>query len=410
MPKHTANAWVPRTIEAALSAPPPALQLFPVWLLLGPRQVGKTSVLVRCAGSDRQYVNLDDLAVRARANADPALFARDLRPPLLIDEIQYAPALLSAVKVLADAKPGPGAVWITGSQSFEVMRGVQETLAGRVALLELQGLADEERQPRPATPDDVFASVLRSRFPALHRVDDVDARELYLDGYVRTYLERDVRELLGVQKRREFERFVRLCALRTGQLVNYDDLGRDAGVSATTAKEWLAVLADSFLVMLVPPWHANASKRLVKSHKLYFLDAGLAAWLSGWRTLDQVRYGPQAGALLETHVLAQIVAALRHRAREARVHFWRDRDGREVDFLVETRSGTLPIEVKVGTPSGLAPLARIREPSWRDGLVVSLLQRPGETAACTADWTAISLADLPYWLLGTTASTEGNGA
>jgi hypothetical protein len=376
------------------------LRPFPVWLVLGSRQVGKSSLLRRCAEPGRRTVDLDDLATRIRATGDPVLFGRDLRPPLLLDEIQYAPALLSVVKTIADARPGPGAVWLTGSQSFEVMRGVQESLAGRVAILRLHGLADEERAPPPATPMEVFGSLSRSRFPALARVDDVDARELYLSSYVKTYIERDVRELLGIQKRREFERFVRLCALRTGQLVNFDDLGRDAAVSASTAREWLALLADSFLVALVPPRHSNRSKRLIKSHKLFFLDAGLAAYLAGWRTPDQIRYGPQAGALLESHVLGCLLAAFHHRALEPRVSFWRDRDGREIDFLVEVRGATIPIEVKMGMPGVLPRLDRIREAGWSGGWVVSLAQVPGDVAPLTAEWTMVSPRDLVPRVLG----------
>lgn len=311
---------------------------------------------------------------------------------------QYAPALLPAIKRIADSRPGPGAVWLTGSQSFEVMRGVEESLAGRVAILELQGLALEERPSRAGTPAEFFADLVASRFPAIANVTDGDARELYLDSYVRTYVERDVRELLGIQKRREFERFVRLCALRTGQLVNYDDLGRDAGVSASTAKDWLGVLADSFLIVSIPPWHSNRSKRLVKSHKLYFLDAGLAAHLAGWRTADQVRDGPQAGALLETHVLGSLLSAFRHRALTPRVSFWRDRDGREIDFLVETRRGVVPIEVKTGMPGRLPPLARLRDDGWTKGIVLSLAQPAGSTAEVHDDWTMASPLDLPELL------------
>lgn len=400
MPDLPSNPWISRTLERAFRNPPAGLRLFPVWLVLGPRQVGKSSLLLRCAGPDRAHINFDDLATRMRANEDPVLFARDLRPPLLIDEIQYAPALLSAVKVIADARPGPGAVWITGSQSFEVMKGVQESLAGRVAILRLDGLSPEELDPPPATPAETFAAILQSRFPALAQEPDADARDLYLSSYVQTYIERDVRELLGVQKRREFERFVRLCALRTGQLVNFDDLGRDAGVSATTARDWLGLLADSFLVALVPPWHSNRSKRLIKSPKLYFLDVGLAAWLAGWRTADQLRNGPQAGALLETSVLGALLSAFHHRALDARVSFWRDRDGHEVDFVVEARGRVVPIEVKVGTPSALPRMKTIGEPEWGQGWVVSLAQAPGVVSAVSPEWNLVAMNDLVTRVLG----------
>ena len=197
------NMWFRRTYEQILRRPTEALRLFPVWLFLGPRQVGKSSLLRRCAEPDRQIVNLDDLATRGRAHRDPALFAADLRLPLLIDEIQYAPALLSAIKQLADRPTAPpGAIWLTGSQSFDVMHGVQESLAGRVAVLNLFGFSDEEKGSPPTTPKEAFERIWSTSFPKLQGVSGTDAVDLYLSSYLQTYIERDVRELLGIQKRR----------------------------------------------------------------------------------------------------------------------------------------------------------------------------------------------------------------
>lgn len=387
------STWISRTFEPILRAPSAALALFPVWLLLGPRQVGKSSLLTHC-GPGRQYVNLDDLATRARANADPVLFARELRPPLLIDEIQYAPQLLSPIKQLADAGGAPGGIWLTGSQSFQVMRGVRETLAGRLAILQLLGLSDEEKRLGDAqrSPQGYFESLVRTGFPRLWPVDDGDARDLYLSSYTQTYIERDVRELLRIDKRREFEIFLRLCALRTGCLVNFDDLARDAGVSPSTVKGWLSVLEDSFLIRMVQPEHHNRSKRLIKSPKLYFLDMGLAAFLAGWKTGEQLRLGPQAGAAFETHVFSEILKRFRHRAKEVDVRFWRTRDGQEIDFLVEHQGRVYPIEVKLGLPSptSLPPLASIAAPNWQPGQVVTLAitaaQQINEQWRAVAPW------------------------
>lgn len=357
--------------------PAEQLRLFPVWLLLGPRQVGKSSLLHRCAAG-HAYASLDDLATRDLANRDPALFLRDLAPPFAIDEIQYAPMLLSAIKRLVDAGGlAPGAIRLTGSQSLQVMAGVSETLAGRVAVLNLLGLSDsEKRLPGPAagsTPSGYFRAILETGFPALAGVEEGDARDLYLSSYLQTYIERDVREVLRIEKRREFEAFVRLCALRTGQVVNYQDLARDAGVSPATVKEWLSLLEDCFLVKLVAPYFSNRTRRMTKSPKLYFLDAGLAAWLGGWRG-DAARLGPMAGALFETHVFAELHKAFLHRARIARIHFWRTRDGQEVDFLVETAGRIYPVEAKLGSPrhDRLAPLEKIAGANWETGQVVSL--------------------------------------
>ncbi|MCY4313296.1 MAG: ATP-binding protein, partial [Gammaproteobacteria bacterium] len=223
------NFWISRTVEPIINTPAPQLQLFSVWLLLGPRQAGKSSLLNRCS-SGHSYVNLDDLAVRERANRDPVLFMKDLEPPFTIDEIQYAPQLMSPIKKLVDAGGlPPGAIRLTGSQNFQVMAGVSETLAGRVAILNLHGLSMEEKGAvRTETPQAYFEHLLETGFPKLHGVRDRSVRDLYLSSYLQTYVERDIRELSRIEKRREFETFVRLCALRTGQVINYQDLGRDA--------------------------------------------------------------------------------------------------------------------------------------------------------------------------------------
>lgn len=393
--------WFKRTYEDILQQPTEALRLFPVWLFLGPRQVGKSSLLLRCARPDRSVVNLDDLITRGRAHRDPALFAADLRAPLLIDEIQYAPALLSAIKRLAD-QPGlpPGSIWLTGSQSFEVMRGVRETLAGRVAILNLLGLSDEEKGPPPPTPREAFARIWSTTFPKLQGVSGLDAIDLYLSSYLQTYIERDVRELLGIQKRREFEIFVRMCALRTGQVLNVVEIARDAGISPNTAKEWISLLEDSFLIRLIHPHHTNRTLRMIKSPKLYFLDAGLAAWLAGWRDPESLRLGPMAGAIYETHVLGELIRHFRHRAREVDITYWRTRDGQEIDFLVETAGRVHPIEVKMGTPDGrlLPKLGPLSSPNWATGRVVSLLHlSPGSVPATLApDWLAATTTDLSF--------------
>lgn len=392
--------WIDRTFQPVLTAPAAHLRLFPVWLLLGPRQVGKSSLLHRCADG-HACVSLDDLDTRERANRDPVLFVRELAPPFVIDEIQYAPRLLSPIKQLVDAGGlEPGAIRLTGSQSYQVMEGVAETLAGRVAILNLLGLSDEEKALPPVLPpDDYFRRLLETGFPRLHGTEDRAARDLYLSSYVQTYIERDIRELLRIEKRREFETFVKLCALRTGQIVNYDDLARDAGVAAGTAKSWLSLLEDGFLIRLLSPYFTNRTRRMIKSPRLYFLDAGLAAWLGGWRTAEAARLGPLGGALFETHVLAEVIKRFRHRARELDIHFWRTRDGQEIDFLIESDGRTWPVEVKLGSPryDRLPRLEQIAEPNWRDGQVVSLAA-PAEPVRITDSWTLCAPAALDLGL------------
>ena len=393
--------WFRRTYEEILRRPTEALRLFPVWLFLGPRQVGKSSLLRRCAGPDRQIVNLDDLATRGRAHRDPALFAADLRLPLLIDEIQYAPALLSAIKQLADRPTAPpGAIWLTGSQSFEVMQGVRESLAGRVAVLNLFGLSDEEKGTAPTTPKEAFERIWSTSFPKLQGVSGTDAVDLYLSSYLQTYIERDVRELLGIQKRREFEIFVRMCALRTGQVLNTVEIARDAGISPNTAKEWISLLEDSFLIRLVHPHHTNRTLRMIKSPKLYFLDAGLAAWLAGWRDPETLRLSPMAGAIYETQVFGELLRHYRHRARKVDITYWRTRDGEEIDFLVEAAGRICPIEVKMGTPDGraLPRLERMADSRWDVGRVVSLLHLNPDSLPATiaAGWQGASTSNLSF--------------
>jgi predicted AAA+ superfamily ATPase len=200
------------------------------------------------------------------------------------------------------------------------------------------------------------------------------ARELYLSSYTATYIERDVRELLQIEKRREFEVFVKICALRTAQVVNYQDLARDAGISPATAKSWLGLLEDSFLVRLLHPYFKSKSKRLTKSPKLYFLDMGLAAHLAGWKDPEMLRLGPMGGAAFETHVFGNILRYFHHRAREVDISFWRTRDGTEIDFLIEAGGACYPIEVKMSAPDprDLVALRKLRESHWKPGTVVSL--------------------------------------
>jgi len=192
--------------------------------------------------------------------------------------------------------------------------------------------------------------VWSTSFPKLQGVSGTDAVDLYLSSYLQTYIERDVRELLGIQKRREFEIFVRMCALRTGQVLNTVEIARDSGISPNTAKEWISLLEDSFLIRLVHPHHSNRTLRMIKSPKLYFLDAGLAAWLAGWRDPETLRLSPMAGAIYETQVFGELLRHDRHRAREVDITYWRTRDGEEIDFLVESAGRICPIDLKMGTP------------------------------------------------------------
>jgi predicted AAA+ superfamily ATPase len=389
--------WYQREIEALFSPEQGPLRLHPVWMVLGPRQVGKSSLLKHMAEEGRTVVDLDDLTIREAANRDPALFAQNLRLPLTIDEIQYAPELLSQVKILADRQRIPGSIWITGSQNFEIMQGVRESLAGRVAILNLFGLSISEKRSRITSPIDFFSCISETSFPALRGIDDLNVRDVYLNGYIKTYIERDVQEILGISKRREFEIFVKLCALRTGQLINYESLASDAGVSPATAKQWLSILEDSFLIKIVHPYASNRNKRLVKTPKIYFIDSGLAAYIAGWREPEVLAHGPMGGAFFESAIFGELLRFFSNRAKSFEISFWRSRDGEEIDFIVEADQKRFAIECKIGSPttSSLLKGRHLEELDLSAAYVATLTALHRDPLKLTEQWTAISPIDLP---------------
>ncbi|MHC4915724.1 MAG: ATP-binding protein [Planctomycetota bacterium] len=358
--------YYPRTLEAAIRK---ASRQLPVVMVTGPRQVGKTTLLQHLCGKSRRYVTLDDPALRALAGDDPELFLERFRPPLLIDEIQYAPGLLPLIKMRVDARRKAGLFWITGSQQFQMMKGVTESLAGRVAIINLLGFSGRERrrqafkldpflptrraiEARAATAGPVglkalFKDIWTGSYPALIAGPARD-RDLFYSSYLQTYLQRDVRDLAQVGSQDAFLRFLKACAARTGQLLNMAGLARDVDVDPKTAKHWLSVLTASLQVLLLPPYHSNVTKRLVKAPKLYFLDTGLASHLTEWSSPGTLGSGAMSGAILETHVLAELLKSWWHRMRTPRLYYYRDRDGREVDFLFVRDRTLYPMEVKLG--------------------------------------------------------------
>jgi predicted AAA+ superfamily ATPase len=356
--------YVSRTLEAFVET---ATRQFPVLLVTGARQVGKTTLLLHLSQDKRPYVTLDDPLVLSLARQDPPLFLQRFPPPVLIDEIQYAPELLPYIKMAVDKTREPGLFWLTGSQQFHLMKGVSESLAGRVAVVHLLGLSRRElaglahvRKPFLPDPDeirdrlsvggnlplkDLYRLIWRGAFPAIALHDAVD-RDLFYSSYVQTYLQRDVRDLARVGDELAFLRFLRAAAARTAQLLNLTDLSRDADIAVNTAKNWLSILQTSGIAYLLEPYHTNVTKRLVKTPKLYILDTGLCAYLTEWSSPETLEAGAMSGASLETWIMAEILKSYWHNGRQAPFYFYRDKDLKEIDLLI-VRDGTIyPLEFK----------------------------------------------------------------
>jgi predicted AAA+ superfamily ATPase len=321
--------WISRQIEARIAH---AARTRPVVVLTGARQTGKTALFRRMFPA-HHFVSLDLPTEAAQAEHEPEAFLRRHPAPVIIDEVQYAPALFRYLKAAVDAnRKTYGQFLLTGSQRFTLMKGVSESLAGRADIIELETLSFAEmRGARPKTSLD--AAILRGGFPELHANLDVDRTSFY-SSYLATYLERDVRSLANVGSLRDFERFLRACALRSANLLNKADLARDVGIAPSTANQWLSVLEASGQVVLLEPWFSNRTKSIVKSPKLYLSDSGLLCALLNIQSEDDLHRSPAVGAIWETFVCAQLRARERRAERPGRLFFWRDRT-REVDFVAD---------------------------------------------------------------------------
>ena len=341
---------------------------FPVILLTGMRQIGKSWVMERLGGRNRRYVTLDDLNAQTLAKKDPKRFIDEYPPPVTIDEIQYAPELFSYIKIYVDKSKKNGLFWLTGSQKFHLMKGIQESLAGRVAIVNMLGFSGREiaKKPRdsipfipslnyaakkpaskPMTSPKVFERIWKGSFPRIvANRSAAKMRKLFFDSYIQTYIARDVKDFYNIENELDFYNFLIAVAARTGQLLNYSDLARDVHIDIRTAKLWLDILERSGLIQLLYPYHSNVAKRTIKTPKIYFLDTGLASHLCSWESADTLRNGAQSGAMLETYAFGEILKSYWHNGDNPNIYFYRDTDQKEVDFIIERNRTLFPIEVK----------------------------------------------------------------
>lgn len=342
---------------------------YPVLLLTGPRQVGKTTMLehlIEVEGKGRKKVSLDDLTLRELAKTDPKMFFQLYQPPLLIDEVQYAPELFPYIKIMVDERHQPGDFWLTGSQLFKMMEGVQESLAGRVALLHLSPLSQSEIMKRPPEPPfslelpllserqngrqmlntpKVFQRIHQGGMPALVTGTYSNA-SIFYSSYIDTYMERDVRRLSNDIDSLKFLRFLRSVAARTSQQVNYKGIADDAEIDQTTTKNWLHVLEALGIIFLLEPYSNNVLKRTVSTPKLYFYDSGIVCYLTRWSSPETAMEGAMSGALLENYTVAEIIKTYQNAGQEPFLYYYRDKDAREIDLILERDGKLFPIEIK----------------------------------------------------------------
>lgn len=335
-------------------------------LVTGPRQVGKTTILKRLMSSEREYVSLDNFEERRLACTDPALFLQIHSVPILIDEVQYAPQLFSYIKIAIDNGAAPGSFWLTGSQAFRMMELSQESLAGRVALLhmpclsqheiygtaetspftiDLQELEKRKKTNAPADVNEIYRRIWNGSMPALISGRYLD-RDVFYSSYIQTYIERDVSELTALTDKLLFQDFIRSAACRAGQMLNIHDIALDVGVSDDTAKRWLQVLEKSDIIFYLRPYSNNLLKRTVKTPKLYFFDTGLVAYLTRYSSPEILANGAINGAILENYVVAEIIKTYHNQAKDCLLWYYRDKDSREIDVVMESDGVLHPIEIK----------------------------------------------------------------
>lgn len=363
--------YIHRIMEAKLRY---LAEHFPVVIVCGARQVGKTTLLQQIKKeNDRiQYVTLDYPRIRSLAKEDPELFLQQYQPPLIVDEIQYAPELLPYIKIQADSRKQNGLYYLTGSQMFYMMKDVSESLAGRTGILSMYSLSRaeiESRESVPFLPDrikmvssddtitDIFEKIYRGGMPRMI-TDEGLLPEDYFGSYMQTYLERDIRDLITIKDENKFLKFISCVAARTSQELNLADIGKDVEIDRNTADGWLSILVSSGLVYLLHPYSGNTIKRIIKRPKLYFMDTGLACYLSMWNNPRALELSAMAGAMFENYVISEIIKGYANHGIDTRSRFcyYRDNNGKEIDLMILENGKLYPVEIKKSADPGKSVL------------------------------------------------------
>lgn len=368
--------YIKRNIEERLKKLEKA---FPVIMITGSRQVGKTTLLTNMqkqAENKINYVSLDNLSIRALAIEEPELFLDRYKPPIIIDEFQYAPDLLSYIKIIVDEKrqqhlqneeiKATGLYYLTGSQVFHTMKSISESLAGRVGILELYPLSnrelenkkstmflptEEELQKREKTNKleigELYEKILKGKYPELYSNPNIDPKDFF-ETYIKTYIERDIRELINVKDEIKFLKFIESIAVRTGQELNINDIANSIEINNMTAQSWLSILVSTGLVYLLQPYYNNTISRIVKRPKIYFMDTGLACFLAGYMDSITLERSAFNGAILETYVITEIIKSFSNEGLDSRkyLYYYRDNNGKEIDLLIIYNNVVYPIEIK----------------------------------------------------------------
>ena len=362
-------SYISRNLETVVAE---VTREYPVVLVTGPRQVGKTTMLQKLMdGTNRNYVSLDDMNERALAKSDPELFLQLHKPPVLIDEVQYAPELFTYIKISVDTDHEPGAFWLTGSQVFKLMHGVQESLAGRVAVLSMTSLSQAEMCGSPMTPfevdleellqrekmrknadaSEIFERIFKGSMPAIVSGQNSNS-QIFYSSYLATYIERDVKELSNAIDSLKFMRFMTAVAARCSQMLNVSDIAQDADINQKQANDWLQILETLGIIFYLHPYSNNLLKRLVKTPKLYFYDTGLVCYLTKWSNSQVLESGAMNGAVLENYVVSEIAKTYLNAGKEPYMYYYRDKDAKEIDIVMEHDGILNPIEIKKSANPG----------------------------------------------------------